>query len=168
MNLTPKQKRFCEEFVTDFNATQAAIRSGYSENTANRIGSENLSKLDIQNYISELQNKASEVLEISQNDLLKKLKTWVESDITLTLGLPPDELKELPLEIKQLISSYKHTSKTYLQGDTTVTEDYVEMKFVSKEKAIEMIAKHIGFFEKDNEQQSTNITMFELPSNGRD
>ena len=42
--LTPKQERFVQEYVKDLNATQAAIRAGYSEKTANRIGPENLSK----------------------------------------------------------------------------------------------------------------------------
>ena len=168
MNLTPKQKRFCEEYVVDLNATQAAIRTGYSENTAKEQGYENLTKPHIQEYVAELKRKASEALEISHIDLLRRLKGWMESDITVTLGLTVKQLQELPLEVRQLISSYKHTSRTYNEGDTPVTEDYVEMKFVSKEKAIEMIARHIGFFEKDNKQKSTNITMFELPDNGRD
>lgn len=55
--LTDKQQKFCEEYLIDLNATQAAIRAGYSEKTANRIASENLSKLDIQEYIKELQDK---------------------------------------------------------------------------------------------------------------
>lgn len=54
MKLRDKQKRFCEEYIVDCNATQAAIRAGYSERTARQIGQENLSKLDIQTYIDEL------------------------------------------------------------------------------------------------------------------
>ena len=49
--MTEKQKRFCDEYLIDLNATQAAIRAGYSERTANRIASENLSKPDIKSYI---------------------------------------------------------------------------------------------------------------------
>lgn len=45
--LTPKQQRFVEEYLVDLNATQAAIRAGYSAKTANRVASENLSKPDI-------------------------------------------------------------------------------------------------------------------------
>ena len=47
MSLTPKQRRFVEEFLVDLNATQAAIRAGYSKKTARSIGSENLTKPDI-------------------------------------------------------------------------------------------------------------------------
>lgn len=52
--LTDKQKRFCEEYVIDLNATQSAIRAGYSERTVRSIANENLTKLDIQDYIQKL------------------------------------------------------------------------------------------------------------------
>ena len=47
MKLTPKQERFVQEYLIDLNATQAAIRAGYSQRTARQIGDENLSKPDI-------------------------------------------------------------------------------------------------------------------------
>ena len=53
MALTKKQKRFADEYLIDLNATQAAIRAGYSEKTARQIGEQNLSKLDIKTYIEE-------------------------------------------------------------------------------------------------------------------
>jgi len=51
--LNLKQKKFCDEYLVDFNATQAAFRAGYSKETARSIGSENLTKPDIKAYISE-------------------------------------------------------------------------------------------------------------------
>lgn len=51
--LTAKQQRFCDEYLIDLNATQAAIRAGYSEKTARQIGTENLSKPSIREYIDE-------------------------------------------------------------------------------------------------------------------
>jgi len=165
--MTDKQQRFCEEYVIDLNATQSAIRAGYSEDTARSIGSENLSKPDIQEYILDLKQKASDVLEITHQDVLKRLKNWAESDITETIGLTADQLKELPLEIRQLITEYKHTRKSYVVDGSTINEDFIQLKFVSKEKAIEMIGRHIGFYEKDNSQQAGNIMIFEIPDNGR-
>lgn len=53
MALTKKQKRFCDEYLIDCNATQAAIRAGYSPKTAKSIGQENLTKPDIKAYIEE-------------------------------------------------------------------------------------------------------------------
>lgn len=55
--MTPKQKKFCVEYLIDLNATQAAIRAGYSKKTANRIANQLLSKLDIRNYIKDLRAK---------------------------------------------------------------------------------------------------------------
>lgn len=52
--LTAKQKRFCEEYVIDLNATQACIRVGYSKKTAKQMGTENLSKPVLKAYIAEL------------------------------------------------------------------------------------------------------------------
>ena len=51
--MTEKQKRFCEEYLIDCNATQAAIRAGYSHDSAKQIGAENLSKPDLRSYINE-------------------------------------------------------------------------------------------------------------------
>ena len=51
--MTPKQKRFCDEYLIDTNATQAAIRAGYSEKTAYSIGQENMKKPEIRAYIDE-------------------------------------------------------------------------------------------------------------------
>lgn len=51
--MTAKQKRFCDEYLVDCNATQAAIRAGYSEKTAYAVGSENLRKPEIKDYIDE-------------------------------------------------------------------------------------------------------------------
>ncbi len=55
--MTPKQKKFCVEYLIDLNATQAAIRAGYSKKTANRIANQLLSKLDVRNYIKDLRAK---------------------------------------------------------------------------------------------------------------
>ncbi len=53
--MNEKQVRFCEEYIIDHNATQAAIRAGYSPKTAKQIGSENLTKPDIAEKIRELE-----------------------------------------------------------------------------------------------------------------
>mgnify|MGYP004707086033 CR=1 FL=1 len=60
MALTDKQEMFCREYLIDLNAKQAATRAGYSDNTARKIGSENLTKPDIQNRIAELKAERNE------------------------------------------------------------------------------------------------------------
>ncbi len=72
--LNAKQVRFCEEYLIDLNATQAAIRSGYSEKTAKEIGCENLTKPNIASYISELKAKRSAETKIDAAWVLASLK----------------------------------------------------------------------------------------------
>lgn len=88
--LTDKQQRFCDEYLIDLNATQAAIRAGYSKKTANRIATENLSKLVIKDYIAaRMAEKESELI-ADQNEVLKYLTSVMrgesESEIVVVEG----------------------------------------------------------------------------------
>ena len=71
--LTPKQDRFCHEYIIDLNATKAAIRSGYSKKTAESIGWENLRKPQIISRLAQLQRKTAEKVAISAEDVLKDI-----------------------------------------------------------------------------------------------
>lgn len=81
-NLTPKQQRFVEEYLIDLNATQAAIRAGYSEKTAYSVGHENLKKPEIQKAIEEAKNQVSKRTELTVdmvvNGLLKEAQDYAE------------------------------------------------------------------------------------------
>ncbi len=80
--LTPKQQRFVEEYLIDLNATQSAIRAGYSAKTAQEIGSENLSKPMVAKAIAEAQeklsNKAQVTVEMVVQGLLKEAQDYAE------------------------------------------------------------------------------------------
>ena len=78
MTLTAKQEQFCKEYVIDLNGTQAAIRAGYSEKTANRIASENLSKPDITTRIQELMDERSKRVEITADYVLGTIQETIE------------------------------------------------------------------------------------------
>lgn len=75
--MTDKQKRFCEEYLIDCNGTQAAIRAGYSEQTAKQIASENLAKPDLQNYIAELMEDRRKATIASAEEVLEYLTSVV-------------------------------------------------------------------------------------------
>jgi phage terminase small subunit len=79
--LTEREKRFCNEYVIDFNATAAAIRAGYSKKTARRIASENLTKLDIQNYLRTIQQRLQQKIEITQERVLQEYARIAFSNI---------------------------------------------------------------------------------------
>jgi phage terminase small subunit len=79
--LTEKQKAFVEEYLVDLNATQAAIRAGYSQKTARKIGNENLTKPDIQQAIAEAKKERSERTKVNADWLLKRLADEAEADL---------------------------------------------------------------------------------------
>lgn len=144
--LTNKQEIFCNEYIKDLNATQAAIRAGYSKNSANAIGNENLLKPIIQNRIKQLKNERIERTKIDADYLTETLKNWLEVDVTQMLSLNAKQIKSLPIEIRKMV---QHVKPTNIKDEDE--QVIYEVRFVSKEKAAEMLSKHIGYFEKDNE-----------------
>lgn len=72
--LTPKQTMFIKEYLVDLNATQAAIRAGYSVRTAKAIGQENLTKPDVQSALQKEMDKRSEKVELTADDVLRDIK----------------------------------------------------------------------------------------------
>ena len=71
--MTAKQQRFCDEYLIDLNATQAAIRAGYSKKTAYSIGQENLNKPEIKEYIEKRMAEKESALIADQNEVMKYL-----------------------------------------------------------------------------------------------
>jgi phage terminase small subunit len=71
--LTAKQQRFCDEYLIDLNATQAAIRAGYSKRSARQIADLNMSKHDIREYIDNRLAEKEKALIADQNEVLKYL-----------------------------------------------------------------------------------------------
>lgn len=166
--LTDKQEMFCQEYMIDLNATQACIRAGYSENVAAVQGSENLIKPNIGKRIAELKAALAEIRGITIQDMLEVLESWLYSDITETLCLTLEQVKELPIEVRRLVTSYKTNTKEYRDVDgKAVKEITVELKFVSKEKAAEMLNRHLGFYEIDNSQKiPTTLSYRIIPPDG--
>lgn len=80
--LTPKQKRFCDEYLIDLNATQAAIRAGYSEKTARQMGTENLSKPSIREYIDERMKEKEAALVADQDEVMRYLTAVMRREKT--------------------------------------------------------------------------------------
>ena len=77
-NLTHKQQRFVEEYLIDLNATQSAIRAGYSEKTANEQGSRLLVNVSISEAIKEAQQERQKRTLVTQDDVIRGLLTEAE------------------------------------------------------------------------------------------
>lgn len=80
--LTDKQKRFCDEYLIDLNATQVALRAGYSKKTAKQIGQQNLTKLDLKNYIDKRMKEKESELVANQDEVLKYLTAVLRGETT--------------------------------------------------------------------------------------
>lgn len=131
--LTDKQQRFCEEYLIDLNATQAAIRAGYAEAAANREGSRLLSNVDIHARIAELKSERAEKLSIDSEWVLKRLVAISDRCMQAEPVMIPSRLGMVHKEDEEGNRVYEFDSN-------------------GANKATELIGKHIGFFEKDNEQ----------------
>lgn len=157
--LNDKQERFCKEYVIDLNGTQAAIRAGYSEDTADVKASQLLGIVKVQERIKELQSKIGERLEITADMVVKELwalgvynvKDFVKDDNTI------ERLSSLEREVVKPVTGIKVTEKTvHFEGgeEKTVT---TELKLADKRAALVDVGRHIGIFEKDNKQKRLNI-----------
>lgn len=148
MAMTAKQKRFCDEYLIDLNATQAAIRAGYSKRTARQIGKENLTKLDIKQYIEKRMEEKEKALIADQDEVLEYLSSVMRR-----------EKKE-----SVVITLQNKTEKWVKDEDTgklkkqTITEEKpsvveIPTRLSDANKAAELLGKAYGLYTEKIEQQ---------------
>lgn len=146
--LTDKQQRFVEEYLVDLNATQAAIRAGYSAKTAYAIGHENLSKPEIADAIAAAQTTRSERTEITQDMVLRELAKIGFGDIrkmfTETGSLKP--VNELDDDAAACLSSIEITTRKARGGEDDELEEVAKVRLWDKRAALVDIGKHLGMF----------------------
>lgn len=156
MALTPKQERFVQEYLVDLNATAAAIRAGYSKKTANRIASQNLSKLDIQEAIQKAQKARCERTEITQDMVIQELAKLGFFDVRKLF-----DKDGKPLDISALDDN---TAAALVGLDVQDIADnngnYVgftkKYKMADKIKALELLGRHLGAFDKKESQDKAD------------
>lgn len=154
MTLNPRQERFVAEYLIDLNATQAAIRAGYSAKAARAIGCENLTKPSIAKAIGEAKAKRVETTGLSAERVLEELELLAHSDLThytvddegeiaLTADAPPGAMRAL--------QSIKRKIRTTIRGDVTEVEREVELRLWDKPGQLKLAGRHKdvrGFFDK--------------------
>lgn len=117
MKLTPKQQLFCDEYLIDLNATQAAIRAGYSEKTAGAIGAENLQKPQIRSYIDKRMDEKKSSLIASQDEVLEYLTSVVRGKAKGTtlvgLGMGAQEVSQEPPTVSERTKAAELLGKRY-------------------------------------------------------
>ena len=179
MALTPKQKRFCEEYLIDLNATQAAIRAGYSPKTAEQTASRLLRNVKVQEYIAKRQKELSRSTEITQERVIKELaliafsnnadyahvvekKMQVEAGGALVDVLDKDGKPVMyrtvePVLTEELTEEQKRALAVIKKG-----RDGLEVKSCDKVKALELLGKHLGIFTDKIEANVNDTTRSEL------
>lgn len=141
MSLTPRQERFCEEYVVDLNGMQAAIRAGYAVNSANEQASRLLTNANIRDYIEELQTGRRRVREIRADRILDTLETIAYGDVSAFFGEDGELLprSEWPEGAHLLVAGIEF--KTVQLGEGAV-EHIAKIKLVDRLKALNMLAQH--------------------------
>ena len=148
--MTKKQTRFVEEYLIDLNATQAAIRAGYSPDTAKSIGSENLTKPDIQARIAKAMAERSRRTGVNADRVIMELAkiAFVNASDVIDADTATVKADALP-EDTAAIQSVK--VKTF--GEDGLER---EVKMADKLKALELLGKHLGMF-KDKVELSGSL-----------
>lgn len=140
--LTAKQEMFCLEYLIDLNATQAAIRAGYSKESAGTIGSENMQKPEVLAHIASLKAARASKLEITADYVLDGLKTVAER------AMQREALMKWNYQDRQMEHVKDENGNDIWQFDSN-----------GANKALELLGKHIGLFEADNRQKSQVINV---------
>ena len=166
--LTDKQQAFVNEYLVDLNATQAAIRAGYSEKTAKDIGCQNLAKLDIQQAIAKALKERSERTKVDSDWLLTHCSEMLKADIGDIL----DEVGQFkpihdwPKIWRQMLSGVDIKELfAYTGGGDNCKEkigELIKAKFVSREKILELTGKHVNvgaFTEKVEHSGEVNVNI---------
>lgn len=150
MALTPKQSRFVDEYLVDLNATQAAVRAGYSAKTAGQIGDENLKKPQIAKALSDRMKQREQRTQVDADYVIKRLQEIDQMDVFDILN---DDMSLKP------ISQWPRTWRLSISGidlselvmggeseqDRTVRL-LKKIKWPDKVKNLELLGRHFGIF----------------------
>lgn len=138
--LTDKQELFAREYLKDLNATQAAIRAGYSEDSAASQGCENLTKPNIAKRIAELKADRNEEVGIDAAYVLKRLVEIDQMDV-LDILLANGELKPIKDWPKTWRTTLSGMDVTEMAGDAAGL--LKKIKWPDKVKNLELLGKHV-------------------------
>ena len=165
--INEKQKRFADEYLIDLNATQAAIRAGYSPKTAYRIGAELLQKTSVQEYLQKRMNDRTKRTEITQDRVLQELAHIAFDDIKNYLSYKTVKTV-VGYEDGEPIFDYK-TVVELKDSETIDTRSIAEVstgpngifkfKQYCKDNALVQLGKHLGMFIEKVEATNTNLNL---------
>ena len=159
-DLTEMQRKFCDEYLIDLNATQAAIRAGYSPRSASELGKQLLQKPLVAAEVARARAKQSRRTGITADRVLRELARVAfcnPGDV-----IDPDTAEVLPdasEDDKRCIAGVKvkYVPRKNEDGDFEEAIER-EIKLCDKLKALDMLAKHLGMYERDTGTGETGET----------
>nr|DAS18373.1 MAG TPA: Terminase small subunit [Bacteriophage sp.] len=150
--MTEKQKRFCDEYIIDLNATQAAIRAGYSPHTAKDIASQNLAKLNILAEINKKLAERSKRTGVNQDRVVRELAK-------IAFVNAADVIDDRNATVKPTATDDDRACiqsvKVKIMDSDKGTMEEREIKLADKVRALELLGKHLGMF-KEKVELSTD------------
>ena len=157
--LTGKQKKFCKEYIFDWNASRSALAAGYSKKSAYAIGNENLKKLEIQQYINFIKNDYEKNLNISKSKVIDELMKIAFNSI--------EAFHDSWIEKKDFDSISSRDKAAIQEISTRTVEDKLgrkheqfKIKLYDKQKALEALNKMMQYNEAekhDHEVKNANM-----------
>ena len=149
--LTPKQSRFVDEYLLDLNASAAALRAGYSKKTAYSIGHANLKKVEIEKAISERRENASERTKVTLDQVVREAARLALFDPRKLFNAngTPIAIQDLDDDTAACIAGLDVVN----MGSGDQIGQVLKYKLAPKGQAIDTLMKHLGGYEKDNDQK---------------
>jgi len=152
--ITDRMKKFIDEYLIDFNGTQAAIRAGYSLDTANEQASQLLARPDIRELVAEGQKAIAERTQTFQDNAVEELKLVGFSDLADFLTVKEGGIveqkpfDELTKEQTKCIKKIKQTVRSSHSADGTILHQtaVIEIELHDKLRALELLGRHLGMF----------------------
>ena len=141
--LTPKQAEFVRQYLVDLNATQAAIRAGYSEKTAYSTGQRMLKNVEVQNAIAQAQVQRTKRTEITADRVVAELAKIAFADPRELMEWGPEGVK---LKDSADLTEGQAASVAEVSETTTKDGGSLRLKKHDKVKALELLGRHLGMF----------------------
>lgn len=145
--MTAKQQRFVAEYLIDLNATQAAIRSGYSRKTATEQGYRLLRNVHVAGAVQAGQAKVFQHADLRRERVLEEMRRLAFSDLRTLFGESGElrPIRDLTDEQAAAIASVEVTrTRTFKAGQTSVEEAIHKVRAWDKTRALEQLGKHFG------------------------
>ena len=152
VKLTAKQQAFVDEYLIDLNATQAAIRAGYSAKTADQQGSRMLANVKVQQAVSQAMAERSKRTGINQDRVILELARIGFVKMTDVVDEEGQIRSDATDDDLACIESIKYKSSDTDSGSSVERE----VKIGSKLKALELLGKHLGMW---NDKLDVNVSL---------